>query len=325
MRFILGVLVVRSRTDGGAVSDVQLSVRNLRKTFDPGLLRSKVEVLRDLSFEVKKGEIFGFLGPNGAGKTTTIKAITGIIHPDEGEITVCGLSHTDLDAKRRFGFMSENPYFYNHLTGGEFLRFSAELLGIDRGRVEGRISEVLDLVSMAGHADRPMRTLSKGMLQRMGLAQALLGEPELLILDEPLSGLDPVGRRDVRDIILAQRERGTTVFFSSHIIPDVETICDRVAIVVDGTVRAIGTVRDLVAREVEAYELTFVGADPGRLITPVLSWHEGSDACWARVANENRDALTRELADAGARLVSLAPVRSTLEDFLLQQFEGNES
>lgn len=304
------------------MSGVQLNVRDLRKTFDPGLFERRVEVLKGLSFEVVQGEIFGFLGPNGAGKTTTIKAITGLVQPDGGDITVCGRPHTEFEAKRRIGFMPENPYFYNHLTGGEFLRFYAELLGLERHQIDGRIGEILGLVSMTADADRPMRTFSKGMLQRMALAQALLGEPELLILDEPMSGLDPVGRRDVRDIILDQRDRGTTVFFSSHIIPDVETICDRVAIVVDGTVRATGAVRDLVAREVEAYEVTFVGIEPAGLTTPTLMFHTGSDASWARVSTANRDDLISELAAGGARLVSLTPVRSSLEDFLLHHFDG---
>jgi ABC-2 type transport system ATP-binding protein len=307
------------------VPDVQLKVHELRKTFDPGLFEARIDVLKGLSFEVARGEIFGFLGPNGAGKTTTIKAITGLVFPDEGTITVCGRPHTDLDAKRRIGFMPESPYVYNHLTGREFLRFAADLLALERGLIEGRIQRVLEMVSMTQAADRPMRTFSKGMLQRLALAQALLGEPELLILDEPMSGLDPVGRRDVRDIILDQRERGTTVFFSSHIIPDVETICDRVAIVVDGTVRATGTVRELMAREVEAYEVTFVGVGPENLATPVLTFHAGGDASWVRVAAAHRDDLIRELAALGARLVSLTPVRSSLEEFLLRHFRGGDA
>jgi ABC-2 type transport system ATP-binding protein len=278
-----------------------------------------------LSFGVERGEIFGFLGPNGAGKTTTIKAITGLIRPDGGSITVCGRPHTEVAVRRRIGFMSESPYFYSHLTAGEFLAFHSELLRMDGGRRHRRTGEVLRLVSMADHVDRPMRTFSKGMLQRLALAQALLAEPELLILDEPMSGLDPVGRRDVRDIILAERERGTTVFFSSHIIPDVETICDRVAIVVRGRVRATGRVRELVAREVEAYEVTFSGLDPGELETQVLARHAGHDASWARVAADRRDRLIQELAAAGARLIAMTPIRSSLEEFLMQHYqEGND-
>ena len=302
--------------------DIQLSVQDLRKTFRPGFIHRDIEVLKGLSFEVHRGEIFGFLGPNGAGKTTTIKAITEIIYPDSGTITVCGLPHTALEAKRRLGFMPESPYFYKHLTGREFLRFCAALIELPHSRVAARIVSVLDEVSMGARADQTMGTYSKGMLQRIALAQALLGEPELLLLDEPLSGLDPVGRRDVRDIILQQAAAGTTVFFSSHIIPDVETICDRVAIVVDGNVRAVGTVRDLVPRGAESFEATFVAAASLELRTPVLASHEGSDAMWVRVSAEHRDALIHELAEGGTQLVSLNPVRSTLEDLLLSHFDG---
>jgi ABC-2 type transport system ATP-binding protein len=303
------------------MTEFQLTVRDLRKTFHPGLFEASVEVLKGLSFEVARGEIFGFLGPNGAGKTTTIKAITEIIAPDAGEIRVCGLPHTALEAKRRIGFMTESPYIYRHLTGREFLRFSGELLGFDRARMEGRISHVLDEVGMGGRADRTMSTYSKGMLQRVALAGALLGEPELLILDEPMSGLDPVGRRDVRDIILAQAAAGVTVFFSTHIIPDVEMICDRVAIVVDGRVRAVGAVSELVSAEATSYEATFVGAVPADLETPVLADHVASGESWVRVAAEHRDDLMVELGERGARVVSLNPVRTALEDLLMRYYE----
>jgi len=303
------------------VSEALLCVRDLHKTFDEGLFKPKREVLRGVSFEVRRGEIFGFLGPNGAGKTTTIKAITELIYPDSGEITIGSSPHDSLEAKRRIGFMPENPYFYNHLTGTEFLRFYAELLGLETERAEARIEELLDAVGLGQQAARKMRTFSKGMLQRIALAQALLGEPELLILDEPLSGLDPIGRRDVRDIILAQREKGTTVFFSSHIIPDVETICDRVAILIDGSVRAVGEVKEIVAQEVEYYELTFTGIDAEALETPVVASHQGSDSAWVRVSAGNRDEIIKELTAGGGRTVSLSPVRSTLEEFLMRQFQ----
>ncbi|MEJ2582478.1 MAG: ABC transporter ATP-binding protein, partial [Acidobacteriota bacterium] len=249
------------------MTEIQLSVNNLQKTFHPGLFEASIEVLKGLSFEVEKGEIFGFLGPNGAGKTTTIKAITELIYPDAGEILICGLPHTSLDAKRRLGFMTESPYFYRHLTGREFLQFCGELLYVDPSVLGEKISRVLVEVGMERRADQKMGTFSKGMLQRVALAQALLGDPELLILDEPLSGLDPIGRRDVRDIILTRAAAGTTVFFSSHIIPDVEMICDRVAIIVDGVVRTIGAVSELVSGVAATYEATFVGAAPSELKT----------------------------------------------------------
>jgi len=238
---------------------------------------------------------------------------------------VCGLRHTDREAKRRLGFMPENPYCYSHLTGREFLGFCAELLGLERSRIAPRIRDLLERVSMTEHADRAMGTYSKGMQQRVALAQALLGEPELLILDEPMSGLDPVGRRDVRDIILAQAAAGVTVFFSTHIIPDVEMICDRVAIIVDGTVRAIGAVSELVSAEAASYEATFIGAAPSDLRTPLVAHHVASGASWVRVAAENRDQLITELGNHRAQVVSLNPVRTTLEDLLMRHYQENES
>lgn len=275
----------------------------------------------DVSFDVRDGEIFGLLGPNGAGKTTTIKAVTGLVILDRGEISIGGHGHSSIQAKRLIGFMAENPYLYNHLTGREYLRFSAELLGVDGAEVEDRVETVLRQVSMDTRADQKMAVFSKGMLQRVALAQALLGDPRLLILDEPMSGLDPIGRRDVRDIILAQKDRGVTVFFSSHIIPDVETICDRVATVIDGSVRGVGAVRDLLTREVERYEVAFRGLDPEVLTTPVVSAQVGSDVVWVRVDAGERDALIDELTQRSARLISLTAVRSTLEDLLLRQYE----
>ncbi len=307
------------------MADIQLSVRDLYKTFHPGLFEASIEVLKGTSFEVERGEIFGFLGPNGAGKTTTIKAITEIIYPDSGEITVCGLPHTSLEAKQRLGFMTESPYVYRHLTGREFLRFCGELLSLPRSALEPRITVVLEDVGMQASGDRSMGTYSKGMLQRVALAQALLGEPDLLILDEPMSGLDPVGRRHVRDIILRQAAAGVTVFFSSHIIPDVEALCDRVAIIVDGKVRAIGAVRDLVSRDANEYEATFSGAKPDELATPLLAQHAGSGESWVRFLSEDREALVNELDTLAARLVSLNPVRTTLEDLVMSHYEGSGS
>jgi len=304
------------------VTDVVLEVRGLRKAFDPGLFQPQVEVLKGIDLEVVRGEIFGLLGPNGAGKTTTLKAILDLVRPDAGVVRICGHPHDSREARRRVGFMPENPSLYPHLTGDEYLRFCARLLDIPDTEAPARIREVLDRVSMTGRSGRPMRTFSKGMQQRISLAQALLGRPDLLLLDEPMSGLDPLGRRDVRDLILAERERGTTVFFSSHVIPDVEALCDRVALVVDGRVEAVGSVKDLLAQEVDSYEATFVGVTPDTLRTPLIATHEGSDASWVRVQSADREALLGELHDASARLLSFNPVRSTLETFLVRHVEG---
>lgn len=303
------------------MAEIQLQVKDLFKTFDEGLFEPKKEVLKGVSFEVRKGETFGFLGPNGAGKTTTIKAITDLIFPDSGEITIGGLPYNSMEAKKKIGFMPENPYFYNHLTGVEFLSFYAQLLGVDRKRAGRRIEELLVAVGLEGRAEGKMQTFSKGMLQRIALAQALLGEPEILILDEPLSGLDPIGRRDVRDIIMRLATEGTTIFFSSHVIPDVETICDCVAVLIDGRVKAVGQVKEIVAHEVDHYELTFTGVDPAKLRTPFVAGHQGSDNAWIRISSENRQKVIQELAEAGGHLISLVPVRSTLEEFLMSHYE----
>ena len=301
----------------------RLEIRGLRKTFDPGLLQRSVDVLRGVEFTVERGEVFGFLGPNGAGKTTTIKCMTGLVRPDEGEIRISGLEHTSAEARSRYGFMAESPYLYPHLTGREMLAFTAELLGLDRAEIGRRIERVLDRVGMSERSDAPMRTYSKGMLQRISLGRALLGEPEILILDEPMSGLDPVGRRDVRDLILAERDRGTTVFFSSHVIPDVEVVCDRIAVIAEGVVRSTGTVRELLVREADEYEVTFSGVDPLSLETPVSPVRgERGEVAWMRLSAKRRDDLLAELERRGGRLIALTPVRTTLEDFILREVEG---
>jgi ABC-2 type transport system ATP-binding protein len=221
--------------------------------------------------------------------------------------------------------MTESPYIYPHLSGREYLRFCGDLLDLDRCDVEQLIVKVLGEVGMGGRADRKMGTYSKGMLQRVALAQALLGGPELLILDEPMSGLDPVGRRDVRDIILAQAAAGVTVFFSSHIIPDVEMLCDRVAIIVDGTMRAVGAVSELMSSEAASYEATFVGAVPSDLQTPLAAHHVASGASWVRVDADHRHDLIAELGNLEAQVVSFNPVRATLEDLLMRHFEETGS
>jgi ABC-2 type transport system ATP-binding protein len=303
------------------VSEIVLRLHDLRKTFDEGLFKPKKEVLRGVSLEIRSGEIFGFLGPNGAGKTTTIKAITGLIFPDSGEITIAGLRHSEPAAKRKIGFMPENPYYYSHLTGAEYMRFCADLLGMESAGIGRRVEELLGLVGLEKRGGDKMRTYSKGMLQRVNLAQALLNSPELLILDEPMSGLDPIGRRDLRDIILAQQQAGTTIFFSSHIIPDVETICDRVAIMIDGVIKAVGEVHEIVAQEVDLYEVTFTGVDLDKLKTETAAHHLSGDKAWVRISAEKRDALIAEVSAAGGKLFSLTPVRSTLEEFLLEQYE----
>lgn len=218
-----------------------LKVENIRKTFRGDLSVKAREVLHGLSFHASEGEILGFLGPNGAGKTTTIKIILGLVRPDSGEVSIFGRKAGDRDALSRLGYLPENPYFYPHLTLMEFLVYCGRMSGLDRRKLDGRVGEVIDLVGLEDNGSRRLKNFSKGMLQRAGLAQAILHDPDLLILDEPFSGLDPMGRKMVRDILLDLGKKGKTIFFSSHILPDMEALCSRACIIREGTVvRSIG-------------------------------------------------------------------------------------
>jgi ABC-2 type transport system ATP-binding protein len=237
-------------------SEVPLKIINISKTFKTGFLNLKrVKAVCDLSFTMKKGEIFGLLGPNGAGKTTTLKILTGLIFPDQGQIEVFGYPANSVKARSHIGFLPENPYFYEYLTAREFLNMCADIFNLPKKEKLEKIDYLLNKLSIAEAADRPLRKFSKGMLQRTGLAQALINDPDLIILDEPLSGLDPIGRRDFREIITNLRKQGKTVLFSSHILSDVEEICDRAAIIARGKLQEIGTIAKLLSKGVKETEI----------------------------------------------------------------------
>ncbi|MBK6532489.1 MAG: ABC transporter ATP-binding protein [Deltaproteobacteria bacterium] len=286
-----------------------------------------VEAVRGISFEVKKGEIFGFLGPNGAGKTTTIKTLLGLIFPTRGEVRLFGLPVTDPAARRRVGFLPENPYLYQYLTPREIMDLCGRLVGMPGHEREIQTKEILRRVGLGSVMDRPLRRFSKGMLQRAGLAQALMGDPELLILDEPMTGLDPIGRKEVRDLILEERTQGRTVMFSSHILSDVEMLCDRVAIVNRGELTAYGSLDQLLRREIRAVEVelsrvdealvsalgALSGVKQGKLHDKVLLSVEGED----RVG----DVLALAVAH-NARVHSVTPRRETLEDLFVRNAIG---
>jgi ABC-2 type transport system ATP-binding protein len=312
--------------DRGAETDddALIQVRELRKSFKIGLFKSKtVEAVKGVSFSVRRREIFGFLGPNGAGKTTTIKMLTGLIRPTGGEAFLFGERVPSPRARGRIGFLPENPYVYPFLTPREFVELCGQLSGMGGASLRARTLEVLTKVGIAYAADRQVRRLSKGMLQRTGLAAALVADPEMLILDEPMSGLDPVGRKEVRDLIFEERDHGRTIFFSTHILSDVEAMCDRVTILREGQVVVAGAIRQLLRGEVLHTDVTLAGASASlrsALSEQGLKVHERPDVIVVELQGDAKVAsLLRQALDAGAQVIEVTPRRETLEDLFLKR------
>jgi ABC-2 type transport system ATP-binding protein len=301
-----------------------IDVRGLEKTFQVGFFeRKRVAAVKGVSFDVRRGEIFGFLGPNGAGKTTTIKMLTGLIAPSGGEAFLFGKPVPTPASRERLGFLPENPYVYPYLTPREFVELSGQLSGLRGKALRSRTMQVLEHVKIAYAADRQVRRLSKGMLQRTGIAAALVADPEMLILDEPMSGLDPVGRKEVKDLMFAERDRGRTIFFSTHILGDVEAMCDRVAILREGRVVVSGALRSLLRGDVIRTEVTLanVSADlESALVEKGFVVRRRPDLVVIDVEGEGRvgEAL-RAALDAGAQVVEVTPKRETLEDLFLRR------
>jgi ABC-2 type transport system ATP-binding protein len=231
-----------------------ICLENIHRSFKTHFWHKKKEVLKGISLEIYQGEIFGFLGPNGAGKTTTIKIITGLIRPDTGTVSIFGKSVDALETKKRIGYLPESPYFYEHLTGYEFLNIHARLSNCADHKE--RSMSLLERVGLRDATDVPLRKYSRGMLQRIGIAQALISDPDVLILDEPLTGLDPLGRKDFKELILEQKKKGKTIFFSSHILPDAEVICDRIGIIMDGKIMEVGELKKLLKKGVKTDEIS---------------------------------------------------------------------
>ena len=299
-----------------------ISVTRLSKVYRSGLRLRRIEALNDISLEVEKGEIFGFLGPNGAGKTTLIKILMGLTEPTSGTALVFGRPPRDASAKARLGFLPESPYFYDHLTAREFLGLSARLSAVPKSEAAGRLTGLLRLLRMEGSADVQMRGFSRGMLQRMGIAQALVADPELVVLDEPMGGLDPIGRKEFRDIIVDLRGRGKTVFFSTHILSDVEMICDRVGIVIEGRMAEVGRLSEILTGDVESIEVTVKGVTgKTQKILERVSQHtiKSGDELLVTVKSEEEVdrimAICREVG--GIRVVGIVPHRRTLEDYFM--------
>jgi len=295
-----------------------LLIESVRKSFSVGFIPKKKEILKGISLSVAEGEIFGYLGPNGAGKTTTLKCILGLIFPDAGHIELFGRTHLDPESKERVGFLPENPYFYDYLTAREFLEFYGQLFGLDKNVRDGRIATLLKTVGLEKAAGLQLRKFSRGMLQRIGLAQALINEPSLVLLDEPLGGLDPLGRKEIRDIIIRLREKGKTVFLSSHILQDIEMICDRVAIIVGGKILSQGKLVDLISEKVLFTEVTVSGVEEKELAALGESLTTQAGRTLLKVFEEAKIQDILELVrKREGKIHSLIPRTQTLEDLFV--------
>jgi ABC-2 type transport system ATP-binding protein len=302
---------------------IAIETEALSKDFQVGFWRKRpYRALDSLSLQVDEGEVFGFLGPNGAGKSTTLKLLMGLIFPTSGTARILGKPIGDVDVRRQIGFLPENPYFYDYLTAEELLTYFARLVGMTGRECAERVSSALDEVGIGRERTMKLRSFSKGMIQRVGVAQALVGNPRVVFFDEPMSGLDPLGRRDLRQLMLKLRARGCTVFFSSHILSDAEALCSRVAIVAQGRLMAQGRLADIVAFELRGWELVVANLDDatrtaltGRVtsIVPLAEQRYTLEL----PATEPPARLLHELSAAGVSIVSLNPLRTTLEDYFV--------
>jgi ABC-2 type transport system ATP-binding protein len=296
----------------------------LTKDYEVGsIVTRKRRALDHLDLTVEEGETFGLIGPNGAGKTTTLKLLMGLVFPTDGEARILGRPIHDREMKSRIGYLPEHPYFYDYLTGRELLHYFGQLFGLDRRERARRSDELLARVGMMEAADVPLRKYSKGMTQRLGIAQALVNRPRLVFFDEPMSGLDPVGRRDMSLLIRELRDSGVTVFFCSHILPDVEHLCDRVAILNRGRLVEIGRLSDILDVSVRSVEVVAenLGAEVERTIAPAaVGFRRAGERCHIAFAGPKEfDAALPLLLAGGARVVSVNPVKETLEDRFVRE------
>jgi ABC-2 type transport system ATP-binding protein len=307
-----------------------IETEGLTKDYLLGFWRPRPHrALDGLSISVEPGEVYGFLGPNGAGKSTTLKLLMQLIYPTSGRAQILGRPVGDIEVKKRIGFLAENPYYYDYLTAEELLAYFARLVGYSGADVKTRVARVLDDVGIAHYRRMKLRSLSKGNLQRVGLAQAILNDPELIFLDEPMSGLDPIGRRQVRDLILNLRQRGCTIFFSSHILSDAESLCSRVGIMAQGRLVASGRVSDLIEFGIKGWELIVskLADDVAqRLQSRVRAITLLSHGRFALdlAPDAQPETLIADLRASGADLVSLNPVRETLEDYFVKHVAAAE-
>lgn len=300
-----------------------IEILALEKTYTVGFWRKKPKhALRPLNLTIEEGEIFGFLGPNGAGKTTTLKLLMGLIFPTSGSARILGMEIDDPRMKAQIGFLPEQPYFYDYLTARELLEYFGQLSGVDSKQLSRKVNEVLQRVGLPDAGGVQLRKFSKGMLQRVGIAQAILHDPKVVFFDEPMSGLDPMGRREVRDLMEQLKHEGKTVFFSTHILSDAEALCNRVAIINKGELQGVGAVADLTSGVDGKVELVWQGtAVPASLRTLGAECHVTGDTVRAILPEASQDAAIDALRRERLRLISVTPVRTSLEDYYLQKLQ----
>ena len=306
-------------------TDNAIEIRGLEKVFRTGFKRQRVDALRGISLDVPRGHVFGFLGPNGAGKTTTLKILNGLIHPTRGEARVLGLPVGAREATRRVGFQPEHPYFYDYLTAPELLRFYGRLFGLGRREVKRRSEELLERVGLQDAQNRPIRKFSKGMKQRLGIAQAIINKPDLIILDEPLSGLDPIGRKEIRGILAELKERGATIFFSSHILAEIEMICDDVAIIHKGKMIDTGSVSKLLEQTHKSTDIIVrPPAEPLPTLDSITPHEVGELWCYT-IDPSKVNPMLEALVGAGVEVVSVVNERTTLEDLFMKEIRAADN
>jgi len=306
----------------GSTPGSALRIRGLSKSYKVGHLRRRPRAaLRGLNLDVEQGEVFGYLGPNGSGKTTTLKVLMGLVFPDAGEAEVLGCPLSDRRWRYRVGYLPEHPYLYDYLTPREYLDYVGRLFGMPADKRRERADTLLERVGLSHARDLALRRFSKGMVQRAGLAQALMNDPEMVFLDEPMSGLDPVGRRLVRDLILEMKAQGRTVFFSTHILSDAETLCDRVAVLRAGELIETGRLEDILRIDVEHLEVLASGlsAAAALRLPRVRARHSVGERWRLEVEERGLAEAVQAIAQAGGRVLSVQPIRQSLEEHFLRE------
>jgi ABC-2 type transport system ATP-binding protein len=303
-----------------------IEIKELSKTYPVGFWKKQLRpALQGLSLAVDRGETFGFLGPNGAGKTTTLKILMGITFPSAGSATILGKDYHDPEIKPKIGFLPEQPYFYDYLSASELLNYYAQLSGVSAADRAKRIGPVLERVGLGDTGNKQLRKFSKGMLQRVGIAQAIIHDPEVVFLDEPMSGLDPLGRHEVRELIQGLKDQGKTIFFSTHILSDAEALCDRVAIIHKGELRGVGVVDDFRSSVADKTEVIWLGASALPAVRDLVTEPRTTgDTVRGTVDSSDLDRVLEKLRQQHARLISVTPIHRTLEDYFLASTREEE-